>query len=458
DKIIKRANEAGEDPIHLASRFADEFHVDMDALGILRPDVEPRVSTHMPEIIAFVSDLIDKGFAYQVPSSSTVEGAGSDVYFRVQKFGERYVQLSGKSLEDLVEGARARVHSDERKEDIGDFALWKSAKPSEPFWQSPFGKGRPGWHIECSAMSEKHLGVTFDIHCGGKDLIFPHHSNEIAQSECRHDGAVMARYWLHNGFVSIEAEEGDDADLVDEIVDDKGKRTKVTKMSKSLGNFFTIRDVLKVHTAEALRMLLLGTHYRAPIAYGLRLLDEAERRIHALYETKRKIARYLKKTPAEDGPSVEHVFSKPGAEFRPMQHFSEGMDDDFNTPEAVAALYEIVTVANLLVDGKEKERIGHNLTPPKRACLLREATHLIEQMTAVLGVGQRDPSEFLEQQRVLRMKARGIDAELVKQRLDERAAAKDRKDYAAADAARDSLIALGVEVRDTPEGVEWSVV
>jgi cysteinyl-tRNA synthetase len=463
DKIIRRANEAGEDAIQLAGRYADEFHVDMDALGVLRADVEPRVSTHIPEIIDFIADLEAKGFAYRVPSPSSVEGAGSDVYFRVGRFeARRYLQLSGRSLEDMSAGARVAV--DERKEDPMDFALWKSAKPGEPFWESPFGRGRPGWHIECSAMSEKHLGVTFDIHGGGRDLVFPHHTNEIAQSEARHGGEVMARYWLHNGFVNVEADVSASADaavdeeLVEEIIDDKGKKVKVVKMSKSLGNFFTIREVFKQFTPESLRLLLLSTHYRGPIAFSPRLLEEAEKRVQYLYETRRKVARYLERNAPEDGPSLERVFSAPGGEaFQPMRAFEEGMEDDFNTPRSLAALIELMKVANLLVDGREKELTGQKLKPAQRAGLLREATHIFDQMCGVLGVAQKEPGAFLEAQRALRLAAKGVDAAEVARLLDERAASKVQKDYAAADAARAALLELGIEVRDTPDGVEWSV-
>jgi cysteinyl-tRNA synthetase len=467
DKIIKRANESGEDPIALAARYAEEFHVDMDALGVKRAHVEPRVSTHMSEIISFVQDLLAKGYAYRIKAAS-----GDDVYFRVKKMDPaRYLQLSHKNAEDLQAGARIAV--DERKEDPADFALWKSAKPGEVFWESPFGKGRPGWHIECSAMSLKHLGVTFDIHAGGKDLVFPHHTNEIAQSECRHDGAPMARYWLHNGFINFDGE----------------------KMSKSLGNFFTIRDVLQFATGEALRFQLLSTHYRSEVGFDVittcpkcgvemnadaqksgtcgacgatstrdeirarvrfPLLEEAEKRVQAIYETRRRVERYLEKNPSEDGPSLAHVF-KGDAPFEPMKAFVAAMEDDFNTAEAVAAMWGLLTVQNLLVDGKEKERTGQKLKPAQRACLLREAKNLIEQMGAVLGVGERDPAQFLETQRALRMKAKGVSSEAVSALLAQRAEAKAKKDYAAADAARAALVKLGVEVRDTPDGVEWTL-
>jgi cysteinyl-tRNA synthetase len=322
-------------------------------------------------------------------------------------------------------------------------------------------------------MSLQHLGVTFDIHGGGKDLIFPHHSNEIAQSECRHDGAPMARYWLHNGFINFDGE----------------------KMSKSLGNFFTIRDVLEFATGEALRFQLLSTHYRSEVGFDVKttcptcahemsaaaqqdglcascgarstreqlrarvrfpLLEEAERRVQSLYETGRRVARYLAATSSEDGPSLMHVF-KTDLPFEPMRAFVEGMEDDFNTAEAIKALWELLTVQNLLVDGKETDRTGHKLKPPQRACLLREAQNLVLQMSKVLGVGEREPNEFLKTQRALRIRVKGIDPHEIERLLDARAASKARKDYASADGARDTLAKLGIEVRDTPDGVEWSV-
>jgi cysteinyl-tRNA synthetase len=284
-------------------------------------------------------------------------------------------------------------------------------------------------------MSEKHLGVTFDMHGGGKDLMFPHHTNEVAQSEAAHDGQVMARYWLHNGFVDVDGE----------------------KMSKSLGNFFTIREVLARFTPEALRFLILGTHYRGPIAFADSLVDDAERRVQRLYETKRRAAQFLAKTASEDGPNLESVFGKPGQRFTPWQDFVDGMEDDFNTPKAIAALTEVLHVQNLLVQGKEKEQIGSKLKPGHRALLVREASHVIDQMCGVLGVGQQDADRFLDVQRALRAQLKGIDVAAVTALLEQRATAKQNKDWTSADAARDALTKLGVEVRDTPEGIEWTV-
>jgi cysteinyl-tRNA synthetase len=472
DKIIKRAHERGEDPIALAARYADEFQVDMDRLGVAKADVEPRVSTHMAEIIAFIELLEQKGFAYRVASLSSVDGAGSDVYFRVKNMAaQRYLQLSGRHMDDMLAGARVAV--DERKEDPLDFALWKSAKPGEVAWDSPFGRGRPGWHIECSAMSKKHLGVTFDLHGGGKDLIFPHHTNEIAQSECAH-GDVMAHYWLHNGFINFNDE----------------------KMAKSVGNFFTIRELWPYATGEALRFFLLSTHYRGDVNFevltscpvchaemsvadqsSLRCsgcgasttkeslrqqvrfpgLEEAERRVQYLYETRRRIDAAIARTPPDDGPSLAGTFGKADAPFVPATDFTEGMNDDFNTPRAIAALNDVLRVANLLVAGREKELTGQKLKPGQRSTLLVECRRLLIDMGAILGLGEQDTARFLEAQRELRLKARGLDKAKIEGLLAARAQAKAEKDFAAADVARAELVALGLEVKDTPDGVEWNV-
>lgn len=472
DKIIRRARERGEDPIALAARYVDEFHADMARLGVGPADVEPKVSTHMVEIIDLVAELEKRGFAYRVPTSSTVDGAGDDVYFRVREMpAARYLQLSGRHLEDLQAGARVAI--DERKEDPMDFALWKSAKPGEVCWDSPFGKGRPGWHIECSAMSKKHLGITFDIHGGGKDLIFPHHTNEIAQSECAH-GEVMARYWLHNGFINFNDE----------------------KMAKSVGNFFTIRELWPFCTGEALRFFLLSTHYRGDVNFdvvtscpscaaelnptdqhalvcsncqaaltteGLRQkvrfpnLEEAERRVQYLYQTHQRIDGVLATTEPADGASLEFAFSKPGQPFTPWADFEAGMNDDFNTPKAIAALNDVLRVANLLVAGREKELTGQKLKPGVRALLLTECQRLMRAMGKALGLGEGAAAPFLADQRALRLRAKGIEQAVVEELIAERTQKKSEKDFAAADAVRERLKAMDIEVMDTPAGVEWGI-
>jgi cysteinyl-tRNA synthetase len=480
DKIIQRANETNVDPIALASKYADEFHHDMGELSVQKADVEPRVSTHMKEIVSFVESLVEKNIAYLVPSDSKVEGAGHDVYFRVNQF-KNYTQLSMRNLDDMQAGARVDV--DTRKESPLDFALWKSAKPAEPFWDSPFGIGRPGWHIECSAMSEATFGAQFDIHGGGKDLIFPHHTNEIAQSEARHDGKTYVNYWMHNGFVTVRDEavcpvtqrslgQCDAGGVVE--VEHNGEKIqcvdkeaalafgsdpeKYFKMSKSLGNFFTIREVTKRFTPESLRWLLLNTHYRNPILFSPRLMLEAERRVAYLYETLKTVSAYLEANEAVDGESLETLFAKDGDAFRPMKQFQEHMDDDFLTPAAMAVFTELLKIANLLCAGREKEMIGRKLKPPHRARLLLEWQTIVSEMTGFLGVGQKDPETFLLMQRDLRCRQANIDVEHVETLVARRQAARADKDFAAADAARDELTALGVEVRDTQSGSEWSVL
>ena len=409
DKIIKRAGERGEDPVALADRFARAYDEDMDALGNVRPDAAPRVSEHVPGIVAMIETLVAKGFAY-------APGNG-DVYYAVRKFPE-YGRLAKRNLDDLQAGAR--VEPGEAKRDPLDFALWKAAKPGEPSWDSPWGRGRPGWHIECSAMTLAHLGVPIDLHGGGKDLVFPHHTNEIAQSAAAvGDGRTaesFCRNWMHHGFVEIDSE----------------------KMSKSLGNFFTIRDVLEKFDPEVMRLFLLGTHYRNPINYSDAILVEAERRLRYLHKTLEKVDRIAAgASPAgQAGDLVERA--------------RRALDDDFNAPQVLAVLAEAFTAANALADRKGKR------TPEERAALAAFARDAHEIGTT-LGLLQRPPVEAL---RALRAKAaarRGIDAGDVEARIAERAAARKAKDFARGDAIRDALLARGVELLDGPEGTSWDV-
>ena len=409
DKIIRRANERGEDPIALASRFAGLFHEDMDALGNLRPDVEPRVSDHVPEIVALIERLVAKGFAY-------APGNG-DVYYAVRKFPE-YGRLARRNLDDLLAGAR--VEPGEAKRDPLDFALWKAAKPGEPAWDSPWGKGRPGWHIECSAMTLKHLGPRIDLHAGGKDLLFPHHTNEIAQSVAATSDALHAEefagYWLHNGFVQIDDE----------------------KMSKSLGNFFTVRDVLVRFDAEGLRYFLLGTHYRRDFNFSDQLLAEAERRLRSLYETLDKADQLgAGGSPAGRGGAV-------------VEKALAALDDDFNTPQVLGVLTEAFTAANAIADRRGRK------TPEDRAELAAFARD-VREVGQVLGILQRRPEAAL---RTIRGKAaarRGIDPAAVEGRIAERTAARAAKDFARGDAIRGELLAQGVALMDGPQGTTWTV-
>ncbi len=409
DKIIKRANERGEDPIALAARFADAFHEDVDALGCVRPDVEPRVSGHIPPIVAIIEKLVARGFGYAA--------GNGDVYFAVRKFPE-YGRLSKRNLDDLLAGAR--VEPGEAKRDPLDFALWKAAKPGEPAWDSPWGKGRPGWHIECSAMTLEHLGAPIDLHAGGKDLVFPHHTNEIAQSVAATSDALRAedfsRYWMHNGFVEIDDE----------------------KMSKSLGNFFTIKDVLARYEGEVLRSFFLGTHYRNDFNFSEEDLGKAEKRLVYLYETLEKAAAVADgASPAGSGDDL-------------VERARAALDDDFNTPQVLAVLADAFTAANALADRRGKK------TPDDRARLAAFARDARE-IGQTLGVLRRPPREALRAIRDRAAARRGIDGAAVEARIAERTAARKAKDFARSDAIRDELAGLGVALLDGPEGTSWKV-
>ncbi len=416
DKIIRRAAERREDPIALADGFARAFDEDMAALGNLPPDAAPRVSDHIPQIVALVERLVERGFAY-------VPGNG-DVYYAVRKFPE-YGRLAKRNLDDLLSGAR--VETGEAKRDPLDFALWKGAKPGEPAWDSPWGSGRPGWHIECSAMSMAHLGIPIDLHGGGKDLVFPHHTNEIAQSVAALGGDLRAegfsRAWMHHGFVEIDSQ----------------------KMSKSLGNFFTIREVLRSYDAEALRLFLVGTHYRHPISFSDPLLGEAERRLAYLYETLAKVDAVAPGTeagPARASPAV-------GGDL--ADRVASALDDDFNTAAVLAVLAEAFTSANALADAKGKK------TPEARARLARFARGA-RAAAATLNLLQRPPAQALAALRDRAATRCGIDGAAVEEKLRERAAARKEKDFARSDAIRDELLAMGVGIMDGPQGTGWKVL
>ncbi|OIP99818.1 MAG: cysteine--tRNA ligase [Zetaproteobacteria bacterium CG2_30_46_52] len=382
DKIIQRAALAGMSTDELTSIMIDAFHQDMDALGCLRPNLEPRATTHMSDMIRMIETLITRDFAY-------VSETG-DVLYAVRKFAD-YGLLSGKNIDDLESGSRVDV--DQHKRDPLDFVLWKPAKEGEPFWDSPWGKGRPGWHIECSAMSCKHLGASFDIHGGGMDLKFPHHENEIAQARAANDG-LFAKYWLHNGFVNINAE----------------------KMSKSLGNFFTISEVLEKYHPEVLRMFILGTHYRSPLDFSDAALDEAETSLNRLYETKRKLSQNFANGEL------------PAA-------FVQAMNDDFNTADALSVMFEVCRDLNKSLDtGADVSALAESFTA----------------MCDMLVLVQQDANAWFQ--------GDADDASVIEALILQRTTAKSERDFALADSIRNELLAKGIVLEDTPDGTLWKKV
>jgi len=407
DKIIKRAGEIGEPPFALATRFIGEFRTDMDLLGVAEPDVAPKVTEHIPEIVAMVERLIDNGYGYE---------AEGDVYYPVSKM-KGYGKLGRRNLDDMEAGARVDI--DEKKRHPMDFALWKAAKPGEPSWDSPWGAGRPGWHIECSAMSSKYLGETFDIHGGGKDLIFPHHENEIAQSEAAND-KTFARVWMHNGFVNIDNE----------------------KMSKSLGNFFTIRDVLEKFDPQALRYFLLTTSYRSPISFSDQTIKEAEGRIKYVYETLQRLD-----SAVSDGPSEPPHREPWVAEI--VSGFESAMDDDFNTAKALGELSEVFKLVNDVLD-----RPGDADTDGRT---LRAARVALLNVGRTLGLFVEDPNAVLERLASRRQADAGVDPAEIETLIQARADAREAKDFPRADAIRDELASKGVVIKDTASGTVWEM-
>jgi cysteinyl-tRNA synthetase len=387
----------------------------MDKLNIQRPTVEPKCTEHIPEMIELTQRLIDKGHAYPTPDG--------DVYFKVRSF-EGYGKLSGRNIDELESGAR--IAPGEQKQDPLDFALWKGAKPGEPFWESPWGKGRPGWHLECSAMSEKYSPLPLDIHGGGQDLSFPHHENEVAQSEAA-TGKPFANYWVHNGFVQINSE----------------------KMSKSLGNFFTIRDILDKFLAETLRYFLLTMHYRSPLDFSFEALEEAEKGVKRIYSALNQVNAELAKTAWKKSPFPEELT----AELEAIEkHFDEAMADDLNTAGALGHVFSAVRLAGRVCEDKNlrKSEGGRDFFERIKADVAKWA--------GVLGIFERDPAEFLTELRDNRVARAGIDPAKVQELLDARKQARADKDFAKSDAIRDELAAMQVEVKDTPQGATWDVL
>ncbi|MCS7220618.1 MAG: cysteine--tRNA ligase [Anaerolineae bacterium] len=391
DKIIHRANQLGEDPIHLAERYITEFMEHIRALGLLPATVYPRATQEIPQIIQVIQGLIEKGYAYQ---------ANGDVYFRVRK-DDDYGKLSHRKVEEMRAGAR--IAPGEQKEDPLDFALWKAAKPGEPAWDSPWGPGRPGWHIECSAMNLHHLGPQIDIHGGGNDLIFPHHENEIAQSES-YTGQPFARYWVHNGMLQLGGE----------------------KMSKSLGNLVTIEEFLAEHEANTLRLIVLGSHYRSPLTFSDEVIEQAERALERLRSA-------LRPSVGEiiEGPQVEALMEQVR---RTRERFESAMDDDFNTAGALAALFDLVRAINAARDA------GVGGAP------FAQAQATLCELAGVLGLRLAEDAAKSQRADV---------APFIRLLVDVRARLRQAKQWQLADAIRDGLAELGVVLEDTPQGTIW---
>ncbi len=384
DKINAAAKASGESIETVAARHVEHYHQDMDALGVLPPDVEPYATHHLDEMVAMIGGLIDKGHAY---------AAEGHVLFRVSSFAD-YGRLSRRDRRKLIDGARIEVAP--YKEDAGDFVLWKPSAPEQPGWDSPWGRGRPGWHIECSAMAEKHLGESIDIHGGGNDLIFPHHENEIAQSTCAHDGKIFARYWLHNGFVNVDH----------------------TKMSKSLGNVVLVHELLQQAPGEVIRLALLNAHYRQPLDWSDDVLVEAQRKLARLYNALRKVSGW------EDSWQQQ----------APDKAFATALQDDLNTPRALAALFALAREINRLGNGDEAVVLARKL----------------RASAAILGLLDRDPAAWFAGDASDDLDPGAIDA-----LLEQRTRARADKDFAEADRIRDELSAMGVVIEDSPDGPQW---
>ena len=402
DKIIKRANEEGVSCEDIASKYIEEYYRDMDRLNILRPTHEPKATEHIDDIVKLIQRLIEKGYAYEVDG---------DVYYSVEKFKE-YGKLSHKNIEELKSGARVEVN--EKKRNPLDFALWKKSKEGEPWWESPWGKGRPGWHIECSAMSMKYLGESFDIHGGGEDLIFPHHENEIAQSEAA-TGKPFARFWIHNGFVRINKE----------------------KMSKSLGNFFTLRDVLEKYNGETVRYFLLLTHYRSPIDFSFESLDAAKEALNRYYNFIQRLENTgFDRNGVKDG-KLESLLNS----F--LDRFEAAMDDDFNTSKASGEVFSTIKGFNQYLDSVERSK-AKAFSGYKERFL--DNMNRISDVLGVFGTSSAD--WFIPE---------GIDVEWVKKKIEERALARKKKDFETADRIRDELAKKGIILEDARDYTRWKV-
>jgi len=405
DKIIARANALGASYREIADRYIEEFRTDMDILQVRPADIEPKATDHIGDIIDLVKTLHDKGYAYKATDGS--------VYFSVSKF-KSYGSLSGRKTEEMIAGARVDI--EELKRDPLDFALWKRSKEGEPFWESPWSKGRPGWHIECSAMSTRFLGPTLDIHGGGRDLIFPHHENETAQSEGAY-GVPFVRYWIHNGFVTVDGE----------------------KMSKSLGNFMTIRELTKDVNPEVLRLLLLSHHYRSPIDFSHDAVNTSRHALVRFYEMLDRV----NLAPATGRDSrIEHLTSAFNTQV------DEAMSDDFNTARAIASLHDLTTEINRTLDQN----------PALTGADKKSVEAVTEEIRETFGLLTQEPSVFLESMKRGGVQATGLSEQEIRSLIDERNLARKAKDFKRSDEIRDLLKAKGIQLKDTPQGTLWEKI
>ena len=394
DKMIQRANEEDTTVAELAERFIEEYFKDADGLGIERATVHPRATQHIDEMIAYIEGLIEKGLAYEIDG---------DVWYDTSAF-ESYGKLSRQDLEELEAGAR--VDPNEKKRNPMDFALWKAQKPGEPAWDSPWGKGRPGWHIECSVMASKYLGETIDIHAGGQDLIFPHHENEIAQSEGL-SGKPFANYWLHNGYINVDNR----------------------KMSKSLGNFFTVRDISEKYDLEIVRLFMLSAHYRSPVNFSHELLDQAKSALERLYNARNNLLYLLDMAEDRDLSDEEQKLHDRTGEY--IRDFESAMEDDINTADALSVIFDLVRDANTHLKAESPRR------------LIEAFYNTFESLTDIMGIVQKEQKKSLDQE--------------IEELIEKRQQARAAKDWATADKIRDDLKARGIILEDTPHGVRWTI-
>ncbi|MBM4313874.1 MAG: cysteine--tRNA ligase [Deltaproteobacteria bacterium] len=417
DKIIDKARREQKSIAEISERYIQEHDDDMRALGVATPTETPRATEHIEGMVRLVAALIEKGLAY---------GVNGDIYFAVEKF-PGYGKLSGRCLEEMLAGARIDVN--DKKRNPYDFSLWKASKEGEPWWESPWGRGRPGWHLECSVMSQRYLGDTFDIHGGGEDLVFPHHENEIAQSEGA-SGKPLARYWIHNGFVRVNSE----------------------KMSKSLGNFFTIRDILKQYHPEVLRLFMMQSHYRSPVDFSDAALNEARQGMDRFYSTLKTIkdlraARAEGTNPSGDSSEKDRELTDQLQNLR--ERFVEAMDDDFNTARAIGCLFDAIRFLNAFLTGK---KAGPS------AALLDQTENTLRETGAILGLLLADPDDYILLDRDREVVKRGLAVAEIEALIADRRSARENKEWQRADEIRKDLAARGVTLKDSPIATTWTIV